>query len=74
LVNLLGRKVERGLVLCAPGVSDHIVQATCFIENVVDGGLDGFFFVTSACRTKSWLGYLMLRAANSSPVSPMSME
>jgi hypothetical protein len=44
LVDLFGCEVQGGLVLCAAGVSDHAVQSTGFRENLVDGGLDRFFF------------------------------
>lgn len=44
LVNFFGCEVQRGLVLRAACVGDHAVQTPGFGENLVDGGLDGFFF------------------------------
>lgn len=43
LLDFLGGKLERGLVLGASGIADHAVQSAGRGQDLVDGGLDGFF-------------------------------
>jgi hypothetical protein len=44
LIEFLGRKVQRGFVLGAPGVAYHTVQGAGLREDRVDGGLYRVFF------------------------------